>query len=91
MSDATAQSMSDSERDFARRAVRRKLLFRRLSFASVAVAAGLAVFYAYERLRDPTFAMLPRAVIILLILLNARQNLRQYRYAAILEKLIAPR
>jgi hypothetical protein len=29
----------------------------------------------------------PRAVIILLILLNARQNLRQHKYAAILEKL----
>jgi hypothetical protein len=89
MSDAARQSMSESERAFAERAVRRKQLFRRLSFAGIAVAAGLAVFYGYERLRDPSFALGPRAVIILLILLNARQNLRQYRYAMVLEKLIA--
>jgi hypothetical protein len=29
-------------------------------------------------------------VIILLVLLNARQNLRQYRYARVLEELMAP-
>jgi hypothetical protein len=91
MSDAAPQWLSESERAFAERAVRRKQVFRRLSFASVAVAAGLAVFYGYERLRDPSFALGPRAVIILLILLNARQNLRQYRYAAVLEKVIARR
>ncbi len=91
MSDTAAQSMSESEHAFALRAIRRKGLFRRLSFASIAIAAGLAALYGYEGLRDPGFAVLPHAVIILLILLNARQNLRQYRYAAVLEKLLAPR
>ena len=62
-------------------------LFRMLSNASVAVAALLAAVYGVERLRDPTFSIAPRAVIILLILLNARQNLRQHKYAVILEKL----
>jgi hypothetical protein len=46
------------------------------------------VVYGYERMVDPSFSIAPRAVIILLILLNARQNLRQHKYAAILEKLI---
>ena len=34
--------------------------------------------------------MLETIVIILLILLNARQNLRQYRYAGVLEQLLPP-
>jgi len=88
MSDA--DTMTDGERQFAARAIRRKGLFRTLSNVSVAVAALLAVVYGYERLRDPAFSIGPRAVIILLILLNARQNLRQYKYAAILEKLTRP-
>ena len=85
-----ADTMTDTERQFATRAIRRKGLFRTLSNVSVAVAAMLAAVYGYERLRDPTFSIAPRAVIILLILLNARQNLRQYKYAAILEKLTRP-
>jgi hypothetical protein len=88
MSDA--ETMTDVERQFAARAVRRKGLFRMLSNVSVGVAALLAVFYGFERLRDPTYSIGPRAVIILLILLNARQNLRQFKYAAILEKLTRP-
>jgi hypothetical protein len=88
MSDAN--TMTDAERQFAARAIRRKGLFRALSNVSVVVAALLAAVYGYERLRDPTFSIAPRAVIILLILLNARQNLRQHKYAAILEKLTRP-
>jgi hypothetical protein len=84
------ESMTEPEREFAARAIRRKRLFLMLSNASIAVAALLALFYGYERMRDPSFSIAPRAVIILLILLNARQNLRQYKYAAILEKLTGP-
>jgi hypothetical protein len=82
------EPMSDAERAFAARAIRRKDLFRKISNISIAVAALLAVVYGYERLHDPAFSLAPRAVIILLILLNARQNLRQHKYAAILEKLV---
>jgi hypothetical protein len=32
--------------------------------------------------------MRARAVIVVLVLLNARQNLRQYRYACLIEKLL---
>lgn len=80
--------MTDAERAFAAKAIRRKELFRRISNVSIAVALLLALVYGIERVRDPSYALAPRAVIILLILLNARQNLRQHKYAAILEKLV---
>jgi hypothetical protein len=88
MSDSDDRTIGEVERAFAERAIRRKRLFLVLSNVSIAVALLLAVVYGYERARDPGFSVGPRAVIILLILLNARQNLRQHKYAAILEKLI---
>ena len=78
--------MTESERQFADRAVRRKTLFLGLSIVGIAVAVVLAVYYAYRWWSDPGYAVGIRAVVVVLILLNARQNLRQYRYAAILEK-----
>jgi flagellar biogenesis protein FliO len=81
------ESMTQPEREFAAKAIRRKQLFRTISNISIAVAVLLALVYGFERLHDPSFQLAPRAVIILLILLNARQNLRQHKYAAILEKL----
>ena len=80
--------MTESEEAFARRAVRRKGLFLKLSMASVIVAAGLVVLYSIFWWQDHSYSVGPRAVIILLILLNARQNLRQYRYAGVLEQLL---
>ena len=82
--------MTESEEAFARRAVRRKGLFFKLSAASVIVAVGLVILYSTFWWRDHSYAVGPRAVIILLILLNARQNLRQYRYAGVLEHLLPP-
>jgi flagellar biogenesis protein FliO len=84
------ETMTDTERQFAAKAIRRKQLFRTISNVSIAVALLLAVVYGFERLHNPSFQLAPRAVIILLILLNARQNLRQHKYAAILEKLTRP-
>ena len=55
-----------------------------LAVAGVAVAAGLSGLYGWWWLHDHAFAIGPRMVIILLILLNARQNLRQYRYAGVI-------
>lgn len=79
--------LEESERGFVRRALRRKKLFLGLSLAGLAIAAGLGSYYFYRRWTDPTYPIGPRAVIILLVLLNARQNLRQYRYAGVLAKL----
>ena len=84
------QGMTEAEEAFARRAVRRKGLFLKLSVASLIVAAGLVVLYSIFWWRDHSYPVGPRAVIILLILLNARQNLRQYRYAGVLEQLLPP-
>ncbi len=83
----SAEPLSDDERAFAARAVRRKQVFRVLSIAGVVIAAGLAVFYGYERLRDPSYPLAAHLVLVVLILLNARQNLRQHKYAVLLEKL----
>ena len=84
---SVTESLNDVERAFAERAVRRKEVFRVLSHAGIAIAAGLALFYGWERLHDPSFPLAPRLALIVLILLNARQNLRQHKYAALLEKL----
>jgi hypothetical protein len=82
--------MTDDDERFARRAIRRKRLFLGLSIAGLAISAALTVLYGVWWWRDRTFSIGPRAVIVLLILLNARQNLRQYKFARILEGLMAP-
>jgi hypothetical protein len=87
MAASATDSLNEVERAFAERAVRGKEVFRVLSLAGIAIAVGLALFYGWERLHDPSFALAPRLVLIVLILLNARQNLRQHKYAALLEKL----
>jgi hypothetical protein len=79
--------ITDSEIRFAGRAVRRGRLFLMLAYAGVAIAIALSVFYGYRRWQDPSFQVGARGVVVLLILLNARQNLRQYRYATLLGKL----
>lgn len=81
-------NMTNSEVDFARRSIKRKKLFLALSIASVIVGLSLALFYAWQYATQPDFAIGIHFVLVLLILLMARQNLRQYYYAKILEKLI---
>ena len=79
--------LTDSELRFAGRAARRGRLFLALALAGVVIALALGVYYGYRRWTDPSFPVGVRAVLVLLILLNARQNLRQYRYASLLQKL----
>ena len=86
--DPSTQALTEGERRFAGRAVLRRRLFLHLCRAGIAVAAGLAAFYGYRWFRDPGYGVGTRAVIVLLVLLNARQNLRQYRYAGVLAKLL---
>ena len=83
-------NMTDAELRFAKRAIRRKKLFLVLSITSVVVGLSLALFYSWQfATHQPGFALGIHFVLVLLILLTARQNLRQYYYAKILEKLIA--
>ena len=81
--------MTEAEERFALRAVRRKRLFLGLSIAGLTISAALVVLYGFLWWRNPGFPIGPRAVIVLLVLLNARQNLRQYKYARLLEALMA--
>lgn len=82
-------SMTDSELNFAKQAIKRKKLFLAFSIASVAIGSSLTLLYAWQFATQPGFAPGIHFVLVLLIFLMARQNLRQYYYARILEKLIA--
>ena len=81
------EAISAGERRFATSARRKKRLFLALTAIGVAVAGGLIFYYGYRRMHDPAYPLGTRTALVLLILLNARQNLRQYRYAALLDKL----
>ncbi|NIL99684.1 MAG: hypothetical protein GTN89_01690 [Acidobacteria bacterium] len=78
----------DSNERFARTAVRRKNLFLVLSLAGVVVGLGLAVWFGYRRWADPSAGSGLAFVVVVLVLLNARANLRQYRFAVALERLL---
>jgi hypothetical protein len=67
--------------------VRRRRLFLALSVVGVLVAVSLGVYYTWRKLHDPAYAVGRRIVIVVLVLLNSRQYLQQYRFAGILEKL----
>jgi formate-dependent nitrite reductase membrane component NrfD len=76
---------TDTQQRFVERALRRKQLFLALSIVGMVIAVVLAAYYGFRRLNDPTFPIGSHAVIIVLILLNSRQNLRQYRFASFIE------
>jgi hypothetical protein len=80
--------VTDADRRFAEQAIRRKDLFKNLSVLSVIVGALLGAYFAVESSRDPNFEWGVRAVLVVLILLNGRQNLRQYKYARVMEGLL---
>ena len=82
-----AAALTETERAFVARALRRRRLFLILSVVGVAIAVSLAVYYTWRKLHDPAFEIGARMVIIVLILLNSRQNLRQYKFAGILTKI----
>lgn len=87
MTPGVPTGLEPAEQAFARRIVRRRRLFLALSLAAVAAAAGLAGYCAWRRAHDPQFPLGARAAAVVLILLNARQNLRQWRLATVLAKL----
>jgi formate-dependent nitrite reductase membrane component NrfD len=76
---------TDTQQRFVERALRRKKLFLALSIVGIMIAMVLATYYGFRRLNDPTFPIGSHAVIVVLILLNSRQNLRQYRFASFIE------
>ena len=76
---------TDTQQRFVERALRRKKLFLAISIVGIVIAAGLTAYYGIRRLNDPTYPIGSHAVIIVLILLNSRQNLRQYRFVTFIE------
>ena len=72
---------------FTQRLIRRKKLFLALAIAGVSIAALLSTYYVWRKWHDPEFQIGARAVIVVLVLLNARQNLRQYKCARIVARL----
>ena len=85
---STNEVLADSESRFAARVVRRRRLFLGLAIAGVAIGFMLSCYYVWRVAHDPDFPIGPRMVIVVLVFLNARQNLRQYRYAGVIEKMM---
>lgn len=77
--------LTNYQRKLAIKAIQRKKLFLVLSITSLIIGLGLAIFYTWEAYSQPSFDIGIHFVLVVLILLNARQNLRQYGYAKILE------
>lgn len=83
-----AAGLTGADEAFAARLVRRRKLFLGLAVAGVVVGLGLAVLYGCWYALGRPFAIGPRAVIVVLVLLNARQNLRQYRASRVVGHLM---
>ena len=79
--------MKEAQRRFVERAIGRKRLFLGLSVVGVLAGVGLAGWAGFSS--DESGSGL-RWLVVVLVLLNARQNLRQYRYASALEALVGP-
>ena len=54
----------------------------------VVVALSLAGYLAGCRIQDPSYPLKGKGALVLLILLNSRNNLRHYRFAGVLAKLL---
>jgi len=78
---------TETQQRFVERALRRKKLFLAISIVGIVIAVGLTAYYGIQRLNDPTFPIGSHGVIVILILLNSRQNLRQYRFVSFIEDL----
>ena len=81
--------MTEAQSRFLANAIRRKDLFLRLSILGVIVAIGLAGWYTWRSLDEPGAAGGTGWVLVVLVLLNARQNLRQHKYVVLLQELMA--
>ena len=79
-------TLDPKEIEFVTASIRREALFFKLSMIGVAVGVGMLGLSAF-RLFTASAAWGSSFVIAILILLNARQNLRQHKYARVLRRL----
>ena len=84
MDDARDVAKLREDGAFVAAAIRRKKLFIVLSAVGVVVGLGLGVWWTL--IAPPASSGGLHIVLVVLVLLNARQNLRQYRYACALER-----
>ncbi len=68
------------------RALGKERAYLRLSILGVLVGVGLAIFYGVQWTRHDDYPLGLRFVVVVLILLNARQNLRQFLYCRALRR-----
>jgi len=80
--------VNERQKAFAGRAIRRERLFLVLSVLGVTVGIGVFAWAIASRFADPNAPYGARLAIAVLVLLNARQNLRQARFAGILRTLL---
>ena len=79
------QRLLDGEEAFVERCIRRQSVFLTLSIIGVVVGLGLAIWWALDGKSGHALEF----IVVILVLLNARNQLRQWRYAKALERLIA--
>ena len=82
--------ISPSEQLFIERAIGRSRLFLIMMWLGLAVGFLLLAHATYLAIFSPGGAGALRWVLAIMILLNARQNLRQHKYAEALRKLHSP-
>jgi len=80
--------LSQYQKNLIKKVIQRKKLFLSLSLISVIIAFILAAYYIWESFNQANFDKGIHFVLVLLILLNARQNLRQYQYSKLFEWLL---
>jgi hypothetical protein len=81
--------MSDlepAELEFAHKAIKREVLFFRLSMLGVFIGLFVLLTSILRGVTGEPWA--PTFVVSILVLLNARQNLRQSKYARVLSKVV---
>jgi hypothetical protein len=82
--------MTPTDRAFATGAIKRAPLYVGLTIAGVIAGAGLGTYALWRMTQDPSYPAAPTLIIAVLVLLNARQNLRQFRYVRLLRQLLPP-
>lgn len=79
--------LSDYEQALISKNIYKQSRFLLLSLASLMTGLSLAEYYAWKAFAQPEFNPGIHIVVVILILLNARQNLRQHYLANLLSKL----
>ena len=79
--------VTEKQQKFMLAAIRRQRVFLVLSVTGVVIGLLFGIYALIQNANDPSYELGVRLLVAVLILLNARQNLRQYKYAQILEQL----